>query len=216
MNNGNQLASKYRGKTVLAVGAHPDDLEIGIGGTLARLAQEGVKVVMVVVCVPSSLEARLTEARQASAILGCELRLLFAEKCRRVEDLKTYELVGLLDRLVQEHQPAAMVSHALNNFHRDHALVYNACLATQRMSFHDFFCYYPTSCHPVHVPFFPQAFVDISTTIEAKMSAIAAHASQFSCRGLATDHYRMAAREYGRLAGVEYAEGLEVVRMMLT
>lgn len=211
-----ELTTKYAGRAVLAIGAHPDDLEIGMGGTLARLSDEGARVVMVVVCVPSDLERRKVEAERAADILGCDLQFLLPEACRRVEDLKTYELVGLLDKLVERHKPAAIVSHALNNYHKDHALVYNACLAAQRLSFHDFFCYYPTSCHPVQVPFFPQAFVDISGTIERKMRAIESHASQFSQRGLETAHFRLSAREYGRLAGVEYAEGLEVVRMMLS
>lgn len=211
-----ELVSKYAGKCVLAIGAHPDDLEIGVGGSLARLVEEGAYVTMVVVCVPNNIELRRVEAERAAEILGCDLQILFAQDCKRVEDLKTYELVGLLDKLVDKHKPAAVVSHALNNFHKDHVLVYNACLAAQRLSFHDFFCFYPTSCHPVQVPFFPQAFVDISTTIERKMRAINAHSTQFACRGLGTDHYRLNAREYGRLAGVEYAEGLEVVRMMLT
>lgn len=211
-----ELASKYAGKCVLAIGAHPDDLEIGIGGTMARLVEEGSRVLMVVICVPNHLEVRKAEAERAAKILGCDLQILFPNDCRRVEDLKTYELVSLLDKIVQKHKPAAMVSHALNNFHKDHVLVYNACLAAQRLSFHDFFCYYPTTCHPVQVPFFPQAFVDISGTIDRKMQAIDAHATQFACRGMGTDHFRLNAREYGRLAGVEYAEGLEVVRMMLT
>ena len=42
------LASRYSGKTVVAIGAHPDDLEIGIGGTLAKLRRDGARVVMVV------------------------------------------------------------------------------------------------------------------------------------------------------------------------
>jgi LmbE family N-acetylglucosaminyl deacetylase len=67
----------------------------------------------------------------------------------------------------------------------------------------------------VPVPFHPRAYVDISETIDAKMRAIEAHASQFACRGLGTDIYRDVARLNGRMVGVQYAEGLDVGRMLI-
>jgi LmbE family N-acetylglucosaminyl deacetylase len=67
----------------------------------------------------------------------------------------------------------------------------------------------------VPVPFTPRAYVDISDTIETKIRAIDAHASQFSCRGIDTGLYRDFARLHGRMIGVNYAEGLDVGRMLL-
>lgn len=216
MRNPNEMMmARYAGQTVLAVGAHPDDLELGIGGTIARLSAQGTKTVMVVICVPNNLEARVKEARRAAEVLGCDIRFLYADKPRRVEDLKTYELVQQVDDLVREFDPAALLSHGPTNFHKDHILAYNACLAAQRLHFFDFLCYYPTSCHPIQVPFHPQAYVDITGVIDRKMESINLHNTQFTCRGLTTDHYRDVARAYGRMAGVEYAEGLEVVRLRL-
>ncbi len=210
------IVAKYAGQTVLAVGAHPDDLEIGAGGLLARLKLVGARVVMVVLCVPDHLEARIDHARRSAEILGGELRVMFPDDCRRVEDIKTYDLVSRLDELVRQLQPALMLAHAATNFHKDHVLAHSACLATARISFHDMLCFYPTSCHPVQVSFFPQVYVDISKTIDEKMQAIDAHTTQFTCKGLSTDHYRDTARHYGRLAGVEYAEGLEVGRLIMS
>jgi LmbE family N-acetylglucosaminyl deacetylase len=57
--------------------------------------------------------------------------------------------------------------------------------------------------------------VDISATIEVKMQAIEAHASQFGSRGLDSEMYRDLARLNGRMMGVKYAEGLDIGRMLL-
>ena len=210
-----KLAERYAGSTVLAVGAHADDVELAVGGTIARLRRAGARVVMVVVSLPGDYKLRRREAEQAADILGCELRVLMADGARRIEDLKSYELVAMIDREVNELAPAAMLTHGPNEFHRDHVLVHEACVSSQRLKYFDFFTYHPNFCRPVPVPFHPRAYVDITETIETKMRAIAAHQSQFKCRGLGIDIYRDIARLNGRMVGVQYAEGLDVGRMLL-
>jgi LmbE family N-acetylglucosaminyl deacetylase len=209
------LASRYGGRTVLAIGAHPDDLELAIGGTLARLVRESARVVMAVVSIPGDFARRLAEAREAAAILGCELRLLVDDGCARIDDIKGYQLVGMLDSLVRELQPAAVLTHSASEFHRDHVAVHNACLSTQRLRLFDFFHFSPTMTRAVPVSFYPRAYVDISSTVEAKMRAIEAHSSQFGARGLEAEMYRDLARLNGRMVGVKYAEGLDIGRMLL-
>lgn len=208
------LLAKYRGRKVLVFGAHPDDIELGAGGTVARLSGAS-DVTMVVVCTPNNLKLRNGEAKLAAAILGAKIEFLFPEQEMRVEDIKSYQLISRIDKLVRLYDPAVVLTHAASNFHHDHVLVHKACVAAQRLHFFDMLCFYPTSCHPVTTPFHPQAYIDITSTIERKMSAINQHVTQFGCRGLTTDHYVAVAREYGRLAGVEYAEGLEVSRLNL-
>lgn len=210
-----KLAARYAGKTVLAVGAHADDVELAVGGTIASLRRSGARVVMVVVSLPGDYRQRMAEAREAASILGCELRVLMPDATRRIEDLKSYELVAMIDREVKEHQPAAMLAHGPAEFHRDHVLVHEACVSSQRLSYFDFFTYHPNFCRPVPVPFHPRAYVDITETIDTKMRAIAAHQSQFKCRGLGTEVYRDIARLNGRMVGVPYAEGLDVGRLLL-
>ena len=210
-----KLAERYTGKTVLAVGAHADDVELAVGGTIARLRRAGARVVMVVVSLPGDYTLRMREAKAAAEILGCELSVLMTDGSRRIEDLKSYELVAMIDREVKEYAPAAMLTHGPSEFHRDHVLVHEACVSSQRLKYFDFFTYHPNFCRPVPVPFHPRAYVDITDTIETKMRAIAAHQSQFKCRGLGTDIYRDIARLNGRMVGVQYAEGLDVGRMLL-
>jgi LmbE family N-acetylglucosaminyl deacetylase len=208
------LLSRYTACTVLAIGAHPDDLELGVGGTLARLARAGARVVMAVVSVPGNRDQRLAEARAAAAILGCELRILIDDG-RRIDDFKPHQLVALLDKVVAEFEPAAVFGHGASEFHHDHVSIYQAIVSAQRLRFFDFFAYHPTMCRPVQVPFNPHAYVDITETIDTKIEAINAHASQFSGRGIDTELYRDFARLHGRMIGVKYAEGLDVGRMLL-
>lgn len=209
------LAARYAGRTVLAVGAHPDDIELGAGGTLARLAQAGARVVMAVASIPADYAVRRREAVHAAGILGAELRILIDRGCTRIEDVKHYQLVGLLDDLVRELGPAAMLTHSASELHRDHATIHDACLSTQRLQYFDLFCFHPTMCRPIAVPFHPRAFVDITATIEVKMRAVAAHESQFASRGLDINVYKDMAQLTGRLVGVPYAEGLDVCRLLL-
>jgi N-acetylglucosamine malate deacetylase 1 len=212
---GRLLASRYADRTVLAVGAHPDDMELGAGGTLAQLSRAGARVVMAVVSIPADFETRRAEAHNAARILGAELRILMDGRPRRVEDVKHYELVGMLDSLVRELRPAAVLTHGGCDFHRDHVTVYSATLPSQRLQYFDFFSYSPTMCRPVPVSFHPRLYVDITESIEIKMEAIAAHASQFGCRGLGLELYRDTARLNGHMVAVEYAEGFDVGRMLL-
>jgi LmbE family N-acetylglucosaminyl deacetylase len=209
------IASRYAGQTVLAIGAHPDDLEIGLGGTLAKLQREGANVVMCVASIPKDFDVRMAEAKRGAEILGCKLQILVPDGPKRLEDLKTFELVGLLDGVIHEHQPAAVFTHSSADFHNDHLMIYNACLPTQRLAYFDLFSYHPTNCRPVPIAFHPKAYVDITDTIDAKMHSITAHASQFGGRGLDTEMYREFAHVQGRMIGVPYAEGLDVVRMLL-
>ena len=209
------LAERYAGKTVLAIGAHADDVELAVGGTIARLRRAGTRVVMVVLSLPGDAKVRRREAEKAAEILGCELRVLMDDGKRRIEDLKSYELVAMIDREVRELEPAAMLTHGPSEFHRDHVLVHEACVSSQRLRYFDFLTYQPNFCRPVPVAFHPKAYVDITETIETKMRAIEVHQSQFKCRGLDTDIYRDIARMNGRMVGVKYAEGLDIGRMLL-
>jgi LmbE family N-acetylglucosaminyl deacetylase len=209
------LAARYYGQIVLAIGAHPDDLELAVGGTLARLARHGARVVMAVVSVPADYQARRAEAERAAAILGCELRFLVDGGCARIDDMKNYRLVGMLDALVRELSPAAVMTHSANEFHRDHISVHNACVSTQRLKTFDFFQFCPTMTRAVPVAFHPRVYIDVTETIDDKMAAIAAHESQFGGRGLDIEMYRDIARLNGRMVGVKYAEGLDVGRMLL-
>ena len=201
------LLSKYAGTTVMAVGAHPDDLELGIGGTLARLSRAGTRVVMVVISIPSNLRSRRNEAIQAAKILGCEVRFLTPNRCSRggPEDASA----GAMHRRPgHEPEPAAMFTH-LANLHWTQA-GYDAH-GEPAAALLDLFCIVDEL--PQRERRSTHAYIDISDTIEEKMRAINVHSTQFDARGLKTERYREASVLTGRIVGVGYAEGVEIVRM---
>lgn len=208
------LLARYRGATVVAIGAHPDDLEAGAGGTLARLARAGARVVAAVLSIPSRPRVRAREARAAARLLGCELRLVTSDG-RHVEDLKTYQAVSALDDLVDELQPALMISHAACDHHLDHVLAGRAALATMRLGSFDVWRYATALHAPQCQPFVPTLFVDITSTMELKIRALEAHQSQYQGRGRGTELFRGDARHNGARIGADYAEAFEVARLVM-
>ncbi len=98
---------------VIAVGAHPDDVEIACGGTLARLARQGYQVGIVDLTdgEPTPLspgpDVRLEEARRAAEILGVRVRLNLNLPNRRLFD--TFEARVALAKVFRKHRPKVVI-----------------------------------------------------------------------------------------------------------
>lgn len=195
---------------VLAFGAHPDDLEVGAGGLLARFVEDGADVTLCVVCVPNQLETRMAEAKRAAEIIGAKL-LFLNEKPTRVEDVPMHELVRRFDHVVGDVQPDLVITHALNDLHWDHSLVHRATVSALRRTPCDLLAYMSSPEMNASTRSFGQCFADITATIDIKLQAIAAHASQMA--RFDVESSRDLARGMGRIAGYTYAEVYEVMRM---
>jgi N-acetylglucosamine malate deacetylase 1 len=214
---------------VLAVGAHPDDLEILCGGTLARFVQEGHEVVMCNATLGDrgSFEhtsqeiagIRLVEARRAAAAAGADhvtLGLSDAEVSASDPD----QVRAVVD-LVREARPDLIVTHSPNDYMGDHnetsRLVFNA-------SFHATLPLLETG-RPHHdrvtpiyfmdtvmgVGFQPVEYVDVSATFDTKVAMLEAHESQLTWLrahdGIdVVEQMRVTTRFRGQQCGVEYAE----------
>ena len=200
-------------RNVVAFGAHPDDLEVGAGGLLARLVREGHRVTMVVCSIPNRFAERLAEARAGAAVIGAELEILVDDRVSRLEDLKMYELVARFDDLWDRLAPDLVITHNVHDLHADHSLVHRATISSARRSRCELLAYAASpALGAVTRPLGP-CFADISSTIEIKLSAIAAHASQFTKP--AVEARRDLARTIGHLAGVTYAEAFEPLRLWI-
>lgn len=200
-----------KGGTVLAFGAHPDDIEIGAGGLLARLAAEGADVTMVVVSIPNKVETRLAEAKAGAAAIDAELVVLFEEKEQRVEDVPMYELVRRMDHVIGDLHPDLVITHGANDLHWDHGLVHKATISALRRTPCDLLAYLSSPEMNAHARCIGECFADITSSIEAKLAAISCHNSQLT--KLDVESSRDLARAMGRISGYEYAEAYQVLRM---
>jgi LmbE family N-acetylglucosaminyl deacetylase len=199
------------GGTVLAFGAHPDDLEIGAGGLLARLAAEGADVTLAVCTVPNSRDVRRAEAQAGAKVLGAEIMILFDEKPLRVEDIPMYELVRRFDQMVGDLRPELVITHSANDLHWDHSLVHRATISALRRTPCDLLAYLSSPENNAHARCVGECFADITTSIDKKIEAIGCHQSQLAKFDLESS--RDLARGMGRISGYEYAEAYQVLRV---
>jgi len=181
---------------VLGVGAHPDDLEILAGGTLARYVREGHEVVMchmatgnggsIVHSAEELVPIRSREARRAAEIAGADYRAMgLGDGTVNASDPEQKQLV--VD-LIREVRPDVIITHYLNDYMRDHNetgnLVWDCAFLAALKNFESSREYFPQFSPIYHMDtigglhFNPAEYVDISDVIDVKIEMISAHESQ--------------------------------------
>ncbi len=218
---------------ILAFGAHPDDVELGSGATLAKEIANGKKVGIIDLTrgelgTRGSAELRDKEAAHAAEILGILVRenMNFADGFF-IND-KEHQL-KLIEK-IRTYRPDIVICNAIHDRHIDHgkgsSLVSDACFLsglikvnTNQDPWRPDRVYHYIQWRNIE----PDFVVDVSQFIDKKMEAIAAYSSQFfdpnsdepdtpiSSRNF-TDSIKYRARDLGRLIGTEYGEGFTVER----
>ncbi|HSD90407.1 MAG TPA: PIG-L deacetylase family protein [Kofleriaceae bacterium] len=202
-----------KGGRVLAFGAHPDDLEVGAGGLLARLSHEGAEVTLAIVSIPNQTEQRKHEAQAAADVLDANLFILNEDKPCRVEDIPMHELVRRMDTIIGDVRPDLVVTHSANDLHWDHGLVNRATVSALRRTPCDLLAYLSSPEMNAQSRSLGNCFADISEYVDVKLDAIACHKSQLTKLDLESS--RDLARAMGRISGYGYAEAYEVLRVRI-
>lgn len=194
---------------VLAIGAHPDDVEIGVGGLLAAHRAAGDRVVILTLSRGSrggTADHREHESLAAAELIGARLFL---------EDLEDTKIpagdptVGIIENVVAQVSPTVVYTHSVHDRHQDHRAVHQAAsVAARKVA--TFACYQSPSAT---VDFKPNRFAPIDGFEQTKLDLLAAFSSQAAVRDyLEPDFVLATARYWSRFGGGRSAEPLEVVR----
>ena len=194
---------------VLAIGAHPDDIEIGCGGILLRHVAANDKVGMLVLsdgeCGGDPL-LRTDEANKSAKVLGADLfrgGLLDTEMGNDQAGL-----IKVIEEVIKKFKPDVVYTHSSSDTHQDHIAVHRATLIASRQV-KNVFCYQSPSAT---VEFRPSVFIDVTNFMSPKLGLIREHQSQEFC-GYLQDHViRSTAQYWGRFAEQNLVEPLEVIR----
>ncbi len=197
---------------ILAIGAHPDDLEIACGGTLAKLTDAGHIIHAIVMCdgqVGGNAAIRPNEARNGARFMG--ISKIDVHKFTDTELAKhEVELVQTIENKINEFQPDVIFTHSKNDQHQDHQAVHYATLRAARRH-PSVLCYEsPSSTRE----FDPSFFVDLSEYVNVKVHAVEQHKDQLNKPYMGPDHVRGIAAFRGSQAKMRFAEGFEIVRLV--
>ena len=196
-------------KRVLAIGAHPDDVEIGCGGALAKHhADYDVLHILTLSrgAAGGDVNLRAVEAHNAAALVGARLEMASLRDTHITDGAET---ISIIEAAIRELQATHVYTHSLEDTHQDHRAVHAASLVAAR-GVPNVYCYQTPSST---VDFKPHRFVDITHVIEKKIDLIGAYKSQVDrMESIQPDVIVSTARYWGRFAGYVLAEPLRIVR----
>ena len=206
---------------VLAIAGHADDVELGLGGTLARHAADGddVTVVLVTHSGYSGYDGRVirtskvanAEANVAASILGVKKLIIWNYETKEVE--YNVKLIEDLNRLIDKVQPDTIYTHWTQDANQDHSAIAKATIIAARNV--PRILMYQSNWHTSQKVFQGRFYVDVSDFIELKIKAIQAHKSEIKKRGDTwIEFFKNKNRNDGILMGVQYAECFEIIRWM--
>lgn len=221
---------------VLVCAAHPDDEIIGLGGTVARHADDGDTVRSLILAEGESsrgndadtrtkIEALKDCARSAAAILGSEPPEFAEFPDNRMDEVALLDVVHRIEETMRSFEPALVYTHSAVDVNVDHRVVHDAVLAACR----------PQPGNPVREVrlfetasstewrfgadrgFTPTTFVDVTATLRRKLRALECYEPELrpwphprSIRGIEN-----LARSRGSTVGVEAAEAFELCRRIV-
>jgi LmbE family N-acetylglucosaminyl deacetylase len=194
---------------VLAVGAHPDDIELGCGGTIRAISKLGKKVIAVFLSKgeqSGNPAVRPKESIEALSLLG--VKEVYFGDFPDTEIPCSRKAIDFLEAFYVENNPETILTHTVNDIHQDHRQVGWLSISAFRNA-PKLLAYETPRVTPA---FSPTYFVDISECVNDKWVALKCHFSQKTKRYITYESMVNLASFRGSQVGLLAAEAFEVVR----
>ena len=199
---------------ILAIGAHPDDIEFGCGGTLIKYAKAKHNVNLLVLTDGSfggDPGVRRAEQNRSAKFMGA--KSLFWGGLKDTEVVNTRELIVKIEEVIRKARPDVVFMNYYQDVHQDHRAASFAGISATRYIKEVLFYEVPTT-HS----FDPDVFVDIQGAMDRKMRLLELHASQMDKTRIKNltivESSRSCANFRGFQGRVKYAEGFKALRLL--
>jgi LmbE family N-acetylglucosaminyl deacetylase len=199
---------------ILAIGAHPDDIEFGCGGSLIKYARAGHNVYLLVLTtgeVGGSPEVRQKEQEAAAKTIGAKELFWGGFEDTQLED--TLPLILKIEGVVRKVNPDIVFLNNINDVHQDHRAAAQAGLSATRYIREVLFFEVPTT-----QGFEPDIFIDIGDVLEQKAELLKTHTSQTHKTRVENLNIVESAQSCANFRGfqgrVKYAEGFKALRVL--
>lgn len=200
---------------ILAIGAHPDDIEFGCGGALIKFAEKGHRVFLMVMTqggMGASTKVRAKEQDDANSILG--VRQLFWGGYEDTYLVADKDMIEKIEAVIAEVAPAFIFCHFPDDTHQDHRNLCQATVSATRYIKNVLFYEGPTTQN-----FTPHVFIDISETLDQKVDALKAHRSQIQKTNIEDLSIIELARSSANFRGIQgrvkFAEAFHSLRLFI-
>jgi LmbE family N-acetylglucosaminyl deacetylase len=200
---------------ILAIGAHPDDIEFGCGGTLIKYSDRSHHLYLLVMTegrLGAPNRIRKVEQLDAQEILGS--RRIFWGNYEDTYLEVNKDVINQVENVITEIKPDFIFCHFPDDTHQDHRHLAQAVISATRYVRNVLFYEGPTTQN-----FDPQIYVDISDTLDRKTKALEAHRSQIEKTNIEDltiiELARSTANFRGTQGRVKFAEAFRALRLFI-
>lgn len=203
---------------VIAIGAHPDDIEIGAAGTIKKFANSGAEITFLIATYGESshpASSRQREQREKESISSAEYlgvkQIYFLDLCdTKIEHNGT--TINAIEKYINLLEPVFVLTHTKEDGHQDHKnLAFSTISACRRKKINILHYETPSTAQT----FLPVLYSDISDTIQYKIETLKMFVSQNHKNYLDPEVIKGLSKYRGYTSGSEYAEGFEVSKFYL-
>lgn len=200
---------------ILAIGAHPDDIEYGCGGTLLKYSRKKSNKVSLLILTPGDFggepTVRIKEQEKSAAFMG--VKVIYWGGFKDTELLGNRELILKIEETIHRVKPDVVFLNYGEDVHQDHRAAAQAGVSATRYIKEVIFYEVPTTEH-----FEPDIFVDIKDVLDKKLQLLKLHASQVDKTRVENLTILESAQSCANFRGfqgrVKFAEGFKVLRFL--